>query len=73
MQILPPFSAQQHPELTLPPGSLLPVTFHTAVGNKKKKPLENALLIILKGQIYTLCGAFGLSTAGDTKQPLTHF
>lgn len=72
MQILPLFPAQQHPELTLLPSSLLPVAFHGVVG-KKNIPVKPPLIIILKGQIYTLRSAFGLSTAGGTKQQLTHF
>lgn len=72
MQILPPFPAQQHPELTLLPSGLLPFVFHAAVG-KKKKSLKKPLIVFLKGQIYTLRSAFGLSTAGGTKQQLTHF
>lgn len=74
MQILPPFPAQQHSELTLLPSCVLPFAFHTVVGKKKKKPLlKKHLIIVLKRLIYTLHSAFGLSTAGDTKQHLTHF
>lgn len=62
----------QHPELTLLSSSLLRVPFHAIIG-KKKLLLKNPLIIILKGQIYTLSRAFGLSTAGGTKQQLTHF
>jgi len=35
MQILPPFPAQQQPNLTLLPSCLLPVAFHSVVGKKK--------------------------------------
>lgn len=62
----------QHPELTLLSSSLLPVTFHVAIG-KKNILARKPLIIILKGEIYTLSSVFGLSTAGGTKQQLTHF
>lgn len=73
MQILPPFPAQQHSELTLLPSCVLPFAFHTVVGKKKKHFKKKHLIIVLKRLIYTLHSAFGLSTAGGTKQQLTHF
>lgn len=62
----------QHPELTLLSSSLLPVSFYAAIG-KKHILVRKPLIIILKGEIYTLSSVFGLSTAGGAKQQLTHF
>lgn len=50
----------QYPELTLLSSFLLPVTCHAAIG-KKNILLRKLLIIILKGEIYTLSSVFGLS------------